>query len=194
MAIQRRWKVLTCAMMLAGLVLVSVFVYGQLAKQRPGGNPMNASRFTVDHVHVATNKPFEEVIEENAQSGRHELPRGILDGQQAFGVVKQDRAALVDEPEFPVLRVVRRGGPPRVLKDLSPRLKLHRRLPFRSCARHRPRAAHAETASASENSSFAWPVCCRTMYVASAAARQLNMDCCLLAPLDFLKARPASSP
>src|SRR5207237_7234937 len=29
--------------------------------QRPGGNPVNVSRFTVDHVRVETNKPFEEV-------------------------------------------------------------------------------------------------------------------------------------
>ena len=29
--------------------------------QRPGGNPMNDSRFTVDHVRLATDKPFEEV-------------------------------------------------------------------------------------------------------------------------------------
>jgi uncharacterized protein (DUF302 family) len=61
MAIQRRWKLLACAIMSAGVVLGSVFVYGQLDKHRPGGSPMNDSRFTVDHVYLATDKPFEEV-------------------------------------------------------------------------------------------------------------------------------------
>jgi uncharacterized protein (DUF302 family) len=62
MAIQRRWKLLVCAMIaLSGLVLGSVFVYRQFEKQRPGGNPMNDSRFTVEHVRRTTDKPFEEV-------------------------------------------------------------------------------------------------------------------------------------
>ena len=61
MAIQRRWKLLACAITLSGLVLGSVFVYGQLDKQRPGGNPMNDSRFMVDHVRQTTDKPFDDV-------------------------------------------------------------------------------------------------------------------------------------
>jgi uncharacterized protein (DUF302 family) len=62
MAIQRRWKLLACATIaLSGLVLGSAFVYRQLEKQRPGGNSMNDSRFTVEHVRRTTDKPFEEV-------------------------------------------------------------------------------------------------------------------------------------
>jgi uncharacterized protein (DUF302 family) len=63
MAIQRRWKLLACATMLAGIVLAGGLVYGRFRVQRPGGYPMNDSRFTVDHVHLATDKPFEDVAQ-----------------------------------------------------------------------------------------------------------------------------------
>ncbi len=61
MAIQRRWKLLAYTIMLSGAVLGGVLVYGRIGAQRPGGNPMNDSRFTVNHVRLATDKPFEEV-------------------------------------------------------------------------------------------------------------------------------------
>jgi uncharacterized protein (DUF302 family) len=71
MATQRRWKLLALAIMLAGVVLVGVLVYGRFGVQRPGGNPMNDSRFMVDHVHLATDKPFEEVAKAfEAQLGK----------------------------------------------------------------------------------------------------------------------------
>jgi uncharacterized protein (DUF302 family) len=61
MAIQRRLKLLACATMLAGIVLAGVLVYGRFGVQRPGGNPMNDSRFMVDHVRRTTDKPFDDV-------------------------------------------------------------------------------------------------------------------------------------
>ncbi len=61
MAIQGRWKLLVCTIMLAGVVLAGVLVYGRFGVQRPGGNPMNDSRFTVNHVRRTTDKPFDEV-------------------------------------------------------------------------------------------------------------------------------------
>jgi len=61
MATQGRWKLLACTIMLSGAVLSGVLVYGRIGVQCPGGNPMNDSRFTVDHVRLATDKPFEEV-------------------------------------------------------------------------------------------------------------------------------------
>jgi uncharacterized protein (DUF302 family) len=61
MATQRRWKLLACTILLSGAVLGGVLVYGRIGVQRPGGNPMNDSRFMVDHVRLETNKPFEEV-------------------------------------------------------------------------------------------------------------------------------------
>jgi uncharacterized protein (DUF302 family) len=71
MAIQRRWKLLANATMLAGIVLAGVLVYGRFGVQRPGGNPMNDSRFMVDHVRRTTDKPFDDVAKAfEAQLGK----------------------------------------------------------------------------------------------------------------------------
>ena len=61
MAIRGRWKRLVYTVILSGFILGGVLVYGRIGVQRPGGNPMNDSRFMVDHVRLETNKPFEEV-------------------------------------------------------------------------------------------------------------------------------------
>jgi uncharacterized protein (DUF302 family) len=53
---------LVYTIMLSGFVLGGFLVYGQFGVQRPGGNPMNDSRFVVDHVRLETDKPFEEVV------------------------------------------------------------------------------------------------------------------------------------
>jgi uncharacterized protein (DUF302 family) len=71
MAIQRRWKVLACAIMLVGIALAGVLVHGSFGVQRPGGNPMKDTHFMVDHVRLATDKPFEEVTKAfEAQLGK----------------------------------------------------------------------------------------------------------------------------
>jgi uncharacterized protein (DUF302 family) len=71
MAIQRHWKLLACAIMLAGVVLGSVLAYGRFGVHRPGGSSMNDSHIMVDHVHVATDKPFEVVTKAfEAQLGK----------------------------------------------------------------------------------------------------------------------------
>src|SRR5262249_56994261 len=72
-AIQGRWKLLVYTIILVGSVLGGVLVYGRFGVQRPGGNPVNDSRFVVDHVRVATDKHFEEVTEAiERQLGRFE--------------------------------------------------------------------------------------------------------------------------
>ena len=71
MAIQRRWKLLACAIMLVGIGLAGVLVYGRFGVQRPGGNPMSDTRFMVDHVRLTTDKPFEDVTQSfEAQLGK----------------------------------------------------------------------------------------------------------------------------
>jgi uncharacterized protein (DUF302 family) len=71
MAIQRRWKLFACAIMLIGIALAGVLVHGSFGVQRPGGNPMKDTRFMVDHVRLATDKPFEEVTKAfEAQLGK----------------------------------------------------------------------------------------------------------------------------
>jgi len=54
---------LACTVLLSGVVLGGVLVSGRFGVQRLGGNPVNDSRFVVDHVRLETDKPFEEVAE-----------------------------------------------------------------------------------------------------------------------------------
>ena len=61
MGVQRRWKPMTCTVLVAGVALGGVLGYSQFGVNRPRGNEMNDSRFMVDHVRLATDKPFEEV-------------------------------------------------------------------------------------------------------------------------------------
>jgi uncharacterized protein (DUF302 family) len=71
MAIQRRWKLFACAIMLIGIALAGVLVHGSLGVQRPGGKPMNDTCIMVDHVRLTTDKPFEEVTQAfEAQLGK----------------------------------------------------------------------------------------------------------------------------
>jgi uncharacterized protein (DUF302 family) len=74
MANQRRSSLLACSVVLSGVVLGGVLVYGRFGAQRPGGSGMNDTRFTVDHVRLATDKPFEDVTTAfERQLGRFDL-------------------------------------------------------------------------------------------------------------------------
>jgi uncharacterized protein (DUF302 family) len=61
MANLRRWSLLACIVVLSGVILGGVLVYGRLSMQRKGESPMNNSRFLVDHIRLESDKPFEEV-------------------------------------------------------------------------------------------------------------------------------------
>ena len=61
MAIRGRWKPMVYTVVLSGVVLAGVLVYGRFGVQRPGVNLMNESRFMVDHVRLESDKPFEDV-------------------------------------------------------------------------------------------------------------------------------------
>jgi uncharacterized protein (DUF302 family) len=54
MAIQRYWTVVVCSVVVCAAVLACVFAFGK-------GKEMNTTRISVDHVSLATNKPFEDV-------------------------------------------------------------------------------------------------------------------------------------
>ena len=67
MTIHWRWKLMALTVVLAVVVLSSVFVFGHLGVNRPGGtgdNSMNGTSFLVDHVRVVTDKPFEDVAKD----------------------------------------------------------------------------------------------------------------------------------
>jgi uncharacterized protein (DUF302 family) len=67
------WSVLTCSVVLSGVVLGGVSLFGKFGARPPGGKEMNDTRFTVDHVRRTTDKPFEEVAKAfERQLGRFE--------------------------------------------------------------------------------------------------------------------------
>ena len=61
MTIQRRWTVLVCSVVVCAAVLGGAFVFGSFATHRQEGKEMNTTRISVDHVRLATDKPFEDV-------------------------------------------------------------------------------------------------------------------------------------
>ena len=58
---QRLCILLACSAVLCGVVLGGIFLSGRYGAQRPGGNTMNDTRITVDHVRLESAKPFEGV-------------------------------------------------------------------------------------------------------------------------------------
>src|SRR5262245_22751392 len=86
MAIRGRWKPLACTAILSGFVLGGVLVCGRFGGQRSGGNPMNDSRFVVDHVRLESDKPFEDVAKAfERQLGRFDpdVSRSLATGGNA---------------------------------------------------------------------------------------------------------------
>src|SRR5271170_2220014 len=61
MRFQHRWKLMTVAFTLSGIVLGGILVHNRSGLASQGGHPMNVSRITVDHVRVETDKPFDKV-------------------------------------------------------------------------------------------------------------------------------------
>jgi uncharacterized protein (DUF302 family) len=89
MAVRGRWFLVAFTVLLSGVALGGVLVYGRFGVQRPGGNPMNDSRFTVDHVRLETDKPFEEVAQAfERQLGRFDpdVYKSLAAGGDAEGV------------------------------------------------------------------------------------------------------------
>ena len=61
MTIQRPWTVLVWSVVGYAALVGGVIVLGSSATHRQAGKEMNTTRISVDHVHLETKKPFEEV-------------------------------------------------------------------------------------------------------------------------------------
>ena len=85
--------------LVAGVALGGVLVYGQFGVKRAGGNPMNESLFLVDHVRLATDRPFEEV----AKGIERQLGRFDPDVYQSL--------ATGDDPATARARIEAMAGP-----------------------------------------------------------------------------------
>jgi uncharacterized protein (DUF302 family) len=58
---KRHWGLLACAAAVAVAALGGMIVFGPFGKQSRGEEKMSDTRFTVDHVRVTTDRPFEDV-------------------------------------------------------------------------------------------------------------------------------------
>ena len=93
MAVRGRWILLAITILVSGVALGGVLVYGRFGVQRPGGNLVNDSRFMVDHVRLEADKPFEEV----AQAFERQLGRFDPDVAKpliAGGDIEEARAKI----------------------------------------------------------------------------------------------------
>jgi uncharacterized protein (DUF302 family) len=82
----QRWKLMTGAVALSGLVLGGILLHDRSGLASQGGNPMNVSRITVDHVRVETDKPFDKVtkaFEKELGQFNEETYRSLAAGEDA---------------------------------------------------------------------------------------------------------------
>jgi uncharacterized protein (DUF302 family) len=88
MTIQQRWSVLVCSVVVCAALLGGVFVFGNFGTHRQEGKAMNTTRISVDHVRLATDKPFDEVTTAfERQLGRFDpdVYKALAEGGDAEG-------------------------------------------------------------------------------------------------------------
>ena len=90
-----RRNLMIVAVTLSALVVVGNYFHEQSGLASPGGNPMNDSRFTVDHVRLTTDKPFEDVAKAfERQLGKFdpEVYKSLTAGGGCRGSQGEDRS------------------------------------------------------------------------------------------------------
>jgi uncharacterized protein (DUF302 family) len=93
MPIPRRWAVLALFVAVCAAVLGGVFAFGGFATHRQEEREMNTTRISVDHVRLATEKPFDEVTSAfERQLGRFEP--GVYQTLAAGGDAEGARAKI----------------------------------------------------------------------------------------------------
>jgi hypothetical protein len=61
MTLQQRWTVLACSVVVCAAVLGDVFAFGRFGTHHQEEKVMNTTCISVDHVHLVTDKAFEDV-------------------------------------------------------------------------------------------------------------------------------------
>lgn len=89
MPLPRRWAVLAFFATVCAAALGGVFVFGGFVTHRQEGEVMNTTRIPVDHVRLATDKPFEDV----AQAFERQLGRFDPDVYKALAEGGDAKAA-----------------------------------------------------------------------------------------------------
>jgi uncharacterized protein (DUF302 family) len=100
------------AVTLLTLVAAGSFFQGRSGLAFPGGNPMNVTRITVDHVCVVTDKPFEQVVKAfEQQMGQFdpEVYKSLSAGEDA-AKVRAKIEAMVGPSGFMLFRTSDHGA------------------------------------------------------------------------------------
>jgi uncharacterized protein (DUF302 family) len=82
------WSVLVCSVVVCAAVHGGVFVFGSFGTHRQEEKVMNTTRISVDHVHLTTDKPFEDVARAfERQLGRFDpdVYKALAEGGNAEG-------------------------------------------------------------------------------------------------------------
>ena len=109
---QHRRNLMIVAFTLSALVLGGNFYHGQSGLASQGGNPMNVTRITVDHVRMAADKPFDQVIkalEQQLGQFNPEVYKSLIAGEDAEKVRAQIEA-MVGPSGFMLFRTSDHGA------------------------------------------------------------------------------------
>jgi uncharacterized protein (DUF302 family) len=109
---QHRRKLLMVAFTLSALVLGGNFFHNQSGRASQGGNPMNVTRITVDHVRVVADKRFDQVvkaIEQQLGQFNPEVYKSLNAGEDAEKV-RAKIEAMVGPSGFMLFRTSDHGA------------------------------------------------------------------------------------
>ncbi len=112
MGIQRRRKLMIVAFTLSAFVCSGNFFYGQSGLASQGGNPMNVTRITVDHVRVVADEPFDQVkkaFEQQLGQFKPEVYKSLIAGEDAEKV-RAKIEAMVGPSGFMLFRTSDHGA------------------------------------------------------------------------------------
>jgi uncharacterized protein (DUF302 family) len=112
MATQQRRNLTIVVFMLSTFALAGIFVHDRSGAAAQGGNPMNVTRITVEHVCVTTDKPFDKVrkaFEEQLGQFNPEAYKLLADGEDPDKVRKKIEA-MAGPSGFMVFRTSDHGA------------------------------------------------------------------------------------
>ncbi len=107
---RRRWMIVAC--MLSGIVIGANFFHDRSGRASQGGDPVNVTRITVDHVRVVADKPFDRVCKAFEQELGHFDPEAYksLTAGEDGEKVRAKLEAMVGPSGFMLFRTSDHGA------------------------------------------------------------------------------------
>ena len=109
---QHRCNLMIVAFTLSSFVLGGIFFHGRSGLAAQGGNPMNVTRITIDHVRVVADKPFDKVtkaFEQQLGQFDPEVYKSLAAGEDAEKV-RAKIEAMVGPSGFMLFRTSDHGA------------------------------------------------------------------------------------